>query len=396
VGANNELFDASLRHAIDLQRVTAGDIGKLNKTLDEAERELVARLRTGLSQDMTRARLSALLNDVRVLRKELFRKLQGQNTADMTQLSRAEANVTGVLLNKSLGLNLEFAAVSARTLQALVTEHPFSGGANAARTLEQWWIGLEAADARRIHDAIMMGMIQGETVDQMVARVRKTTALTRLNAAAVVRTAANHVSNASRMAFFEENSQLIRALRWVSTLDGRTTPVCMARDGHYSPLSGKSTKGVPRPWLSPLTARPPAHPACRSNQVAILDDVGLADMLPDRPYVADVRTGRRREIDFRADAKARVGATRWSQMSTKQIDSEIRAEKLSWSTQHIGQVPGKMNYDEWLRTQPHSFQNQVLGNGKAELFRKGLRLDRYVDRAGNELTLDQLIQLTGG
>jgi hypothetical protein len=55
-----------------------------------------------------------------------------------------------------------------------------------------------------------------------------------------------------------------------------------------------------------------------------------------------------------------------------------------------GQVPAEMNYDQWLRKQPVSFQNEVLGIKKGQLFRAGLKMDRFVDRQGNELNLSQL------
>jgi len=37
-----------------------------------------------------------------------------------------------------------------------------------------------------------------------------------------------------------------------------------------------------------------------------------------------------------------------------------------------------------------AFQNEVLGVAKGKAFRKGLRLEQFVDRRGAELTLVQL------
>lgn len=55
-----------------------------------------------------------------------------------------------------------------------------------------------------------------------------------------------------------------------------------------------------------------------------------------------------------------------------------------------GQVPESLRYGDWLRKQGAGFQDEVLGKGRAELFRGGLPIDRFTDRAGNELTLKQL------
>lgn len=54
-------------------------------------------------------------------------------------------------------------------------------------------------------------------------------------------------------------------------------------------------------------------------------------------------------------------------------------------------TPEADTYQGWLKKQPASVQDDILGRSKGKLFRKGgLDLDRFVDRAGKELTLDQL------
>jgi len=56
-----------------------------------------------------------------------------------------------------------------------------------------------------------------------------------------------------------------------------------------------------------------------------------------------------------------------------------------------GQVAGDQTYNEFLRKQDASFQDDVLGVTKARLFRKGeLPVDRFVDNKGREYTLDEL------
>jgi hypothetical protein len=48
-------------------------------------------------------------------------------------------------------------------------------------------------------------------------------------------------------------------------------------------------------------------------------------------------------------------------------------------------------YQTFLQRQPRWFQEDVLGRTKARLFREGnLPLDRFVDRAGNELSVAEL------
>jgi hypothetical protein len=108
--------------------------------------------------------------------------------------------------------------------------------------------------------------------------------------------------------------------------------------------------------------------------VAIFGDQFVA---PERPYVRDTRTGQRRQLDFRREAR-RTGR------SVKDVRQE-------WVDRNIGRVPAKTSYQQWLSRQPAAFQDQVLGRTKGALFRRGgVRIDQFTDRAGNELTLSQL------
>ena len=56
-----------------------------------------------------------------------------------------------------------------------------------------------------------------------------------------------------------------------------------------------------------------------------------------------------------------------------------------------GQVSADFTYGDWLKRQPIEVQDDILGVTKGRLFRKGgLSMGRFIDRKGQELTLDQL------
>ncbi len=395
MSANDDLFDATLRHQIGLRRLASSEVkailALLEKSDGELTRQIERRLRKSLAPISTH-RLKLILKDVRVLRGEVFKAMRSRSRSGLTDIAGAEQDFAKRTMEAIVPVEINFATVSAERLRAAVTTEPFAGGANAARTLQQWWGRTQAADQARIMGAIQLGSIQGETVDQMVSRVRVGTGMTRANAEAVVRTGINHVSNSAREKFFDANADVIQALRWTATLDGRTSAICRARDGHFTSTSSKITPDVPQPRLKPPGARPPAHPNCRSVMTAVLDSDGVAAKIPDRAFVRDVRTRRQQEVDFRADAKASLGKTRWTKMTRQQRNAAIRKRKQAWSKKTIGQVPADVNYDTWLRRQPTAFQNEVLGVRKAKAFRKGLKLDKFVDRKGQELTLVQLRQ----
>lgn len=387
--SNQIYFDSALRHQIGVRRFASGEARRVIQALNKADRELVIKIRERLARlgvrpgspttDFRTERFRALLRDVRDLRREVLQKINEESRGNLYGFARMEVDFEQRLLQNAIPFDLTFARVDAGQVRSIVTSRPFQG-----RHLREWYSSLEAADRAGLRQAIQQGLIQGESIDQIVRRIAGTRAngfrdgvlsTTRRQAEAITRTAVNHVSNRAREEVWKGNEDIILALRWTATLDGRTSAICRARDGALAPVGGKP---LPKdePALSPPDARPPAHVNCRSVMVAILDPEGVVG---DRPFITDTRGRGEREVDFRAQAKAQGRSV-----------SAVRAE---WARQNIGQVPAKTSYDAWLRTQSNSFQNDVLGRGKAELFREGLTLDRFVDRLGNELNLDQLAEL---
>ena len=55
-----------------------------------------------------------------------------------------------------------------------------------------------------------------------------------------------------------------------------------------------------------------------------------------------------------------------------------------------GQVAQTETYQSWLKKKPAAFQDEVLGQERAKLFRDGTPLDRFVDDSGHTYTIDEL------
>jgi hypothetical protein len=56
-----------------------------------------------------------------------------------------------------------------------------------------------------------------------------------------------------------------------------------------------------------------------------------------------------------------------------------------------GQVSKGLNYEDWLRSKPESFQKEALGVGKWKLWKKGkVGFTDLLDQSGNPLSLEQL------
>lgn len=383
--ANDEYKDASLRHQIGLRRYGSGLTKRVARLLEEADRELTAMLRERLQRfegkpvDFTSARWMALIDDIKAARAVAMKQYRQLSREELQTLGAMEGAREISLLTSAIPIEVSFAAVAIDQLRAIATSQPFQG-----RLLREWFQRLEAKDQAELKRVIQLGVTDGEPIDDIVRRVIGTRkkgytdgvlSATRRDAQAIVRTAVNHVSNTARNYVWEANSDIITARIWSSTLDGRTSAICRARDGKGTPTPGNTLPEGVLP-LKPVNAKPPAHINCRSVMIGYIDGIGLVGK---RPYVTDTRNRRRREIDFRKMAREQGRPIQ-----------DIRRE---WAAENIGRVPADTTYEDFLRRQPAAFQNEVLGVQKARWFREGkLSLSEYVDRNGNEFTIQEMLR----
>jgi len=373
--ANQRLFDRAVRHQVSLLRFSEGQAEQISALLAEGERELLEKISGAMAAGRDAGRLEAVLASVKEARAKVISAAGGQLAEQLQGLAEADEQWERQAIASSVPIQLNVAAVPLEQLRAAV-DAPING-----LPLAGWLDSIAASDAQRLQQAVSLSIVQGETVDDLVRRIRGTRAngysdgvlsVTRRNAEALARTAVSHASNQAREAVWDANSDIVRALRWTSTLDGRTSSVCQARDGHLAPVGG-SALDPGDVALNPPGARPPAHFNCRSLMVAVLDGVAIAG---DRPFVADARTRAAREKDFRREAKDR--------------GVPIQQVRSDWADAKVGRLPAKTTYGEWLGKQPKAFQDEILGAERAGLFRSGTPLERFVDQSGRRLTLDEL------
>lgn len=374
--ANEELLDATVRHQIVVLRFSDRMAADAARLLEASDRELVAMLQTELTE-FAEARLNAMLIEVRRLRAAAIQAVDADVRPNLDGLSQVEATWEVGAMGAAIPVELTLNTVAPATLRAVVAS-PING-----IPLQGWWDRLAASDAQRIEQQLRLGILQGETTDQIVRRIRGTKAagysdgvlaITKRDAETVVRTAANHVSTGARQATWDANADIISGVRWVSTLDGRTSAVCRSRDGEVYPID----KGP----------RPPAHPNCRSTVVPVLAG---EEIVGDRPTVRDARTRRKRELDFAEEARDEAGIKEWSRMSASERRAKVKAKRDAWADENIGSTPSNVTYQDWIKRQPAKFQDEVLGPTRARLFREGgVPLDKFVDASGKQYNLDQL------
>lgn len=371
--ANELIFDATVRHQIKLLRFADGEAAEAVEILKANEAELVAAIR---SYPEDSKKLEKMLADVRQIRRGLSGQLDESIRGDLEKLAEMEADWEVNALDQAVPISYAFEGATVMAIKGVVAS-PING-----TPLADWFGTMELNDIARCEQQVRLGFLAGETNDQIARRLLGTKAAdyadgafatTRREAMMIARTATNHISTGARQAVWEANSDVISGVRWVATLDGRTSPVCQDRDGEVYPINSGP--------------RPPAHPNCRSTVAPVL--IGEA-IIGTRSTITDKRTRAQREVDFRAEAKAEVGADKWKTMSVKQRNDAIRARRSKWAFENVGEVSSKVNYQEWLKGQSKEFQDDILGPTKGEMFRNGMTLDKFVDSKGKPYSVARL------
>lgn len=333
---NTVLRDKTIAHEIYLQRHYSGTVRQVMGLLSAAEKDMLDQLRSlDLDNSMSIAQIDARLESIRAIISQAY-TLAGQDlVAHMNDVAEYEQSWQIKTINNATPVVLDMTAVAPVTLFAAIESKPFQG-----KLLKEWVEKLDADSFSRVQDAVRIGLVEGQTYSDVVKRVSGTkalkyadgvTALNARHAQAIVSTAMAHATNTARDEFYQENDDLFSGLQWVSTLDSRTSPVCQSRDGKVYPLDS----GV----------RPPAHFRCRSAMVGVLKS--------------------------------------WESLGIKEPDGRTRSSMN-------GQVAQTETYQTWLAKQPREFQEEVLGKERAEMFRAGTPLDRFVDASGHSYTLEQL------
>jgi SPP1 gp7 family putative phage head morphogenesis protein len=375
---NQQAFDQTVRRKILLLRVAEHEADAVGLLLRRVQQDILDKITGALATGAGRARLESLLESVKRLMGAGFQQVREAVEPDLEKLASQEAAWEIAMLERVVPVQLDLATVRLESLIA-ASRSPING-----ITLDGWLNGIEAKAVQGFQQAIVLGNSQGETIPDLVTRIRGTKSAayqdgimgaTERDAQALIRTAVSHVSNESRELVWQQNPDLILCLRWTSTLDGRTTAICQSRDGKLAPVDGQGPipEEVDGDRLEPPGARPPAHFNCRSVMVPVVDPNGV---IGNRPYVRDTRLRDERESEFRAEARKRGVPIQ-----------EVRAE---WAKQRVGTVPAKQTYGQWLRAQSAEFQDEVLGPTRGKLFRDGASLDGFVDVTGKRLTLEQL------
>lgn len=323
--------------SIDLFRLNVTERKKAVLLLEKMRKELNAKLASDDITTIGKRRLNELLKESTAIIDEYYSKINTGLSGVLSGLSDHEAEFTSRIF---IDAGLSAKVPSQVVMSALVSDLLIQGAPSSA-----WWARQSETTRFNFAQQVRQGIAQGETNQKIIGRVKGFMVARQKDAAALVQTSIQTVANNARMATFKANSGLITAVKQLSTLDGHTSDVCVAYSGGEWTLDGKPINGTTLPFNS----GPPRHFNCRSVLVPITK-------------------------------------------SFKELGVDIPEPPEGTRASDQGQIPANTTFSEFLDNKSKAYQDDLLGKGRAELWRAGkITLRDLLDQNGRPLTLKELI-----
>lgn len=352
ISVNEQLLDSAIRHAHAIERFKSGEVRRILKFLNEqVYPDLLAKLEAQLKRVRSRGwraseRRLKQLEDMFVALDGILREGMGEAyrslASELYSFSKIDAAWQARVVERAVGsqvagmIGVDFVTPPPQLLRSIVVSRPFQG-----KHLREHFATMTRNVREGYRSAVRIGMAQGESVDTIARRVAGSQGFkggqvipkARREMRATVRTAVNHVSTHAREETYQANDDVIKSVQYVATLDARTTDICASLDGKEFNIG----EGP----------RPPMHHQCRSTTVPVTK-------------------------------------------SWKELGIDLKEAPPGTRASMNGQVPAETTYGSWLKRQPASVQNEVLGAGRAKLFRDGMPIEKFVDSEYRSIPLAEL------
>lgn len=307
--------------------------------------DLDADIQAKLSGDLTtfqKARVDQMVRELQQTAQQLINEYSGEVRGEMPRLAQQEAAYAVAAVNGTVGVDL-VRILPTTTLATLAdTQAVLMQGA----TIGEWFNRTSGDTQFRIASAVRLGLAQGETTKQVAARLRGVVEVSKDNLLATTITAIQTVTGKVHEETWLANADFIDAVQQLSTLDSRTSEICMAYSGKVWSLPDFKPRGHGLPYGGGV----PRHFRCRSRIVPLVKKASEIG-----------------GIDFGPSTRASMD----------------------------GQVAADLSFDAWLKARPRGFVEEMLGEGRAQLFLDGkiTLTDLISPKTLKPRTLDQLRRL---
>lgn len=371
MAASDKALDLIIEQSVDLDRLSHTFKNKAFKLLETLEKDILKEIRTlRNASDFKKQRLNTLLKRIKTTMGKQYEVITAEHKVNMAEVAKIEAISTARAINTAIGASVIDLKWSQEFIETIVDGTLIFDAEQDVLWRQQYNTAFNRLNDKvkqTVFEEMQKGLLSGATTDQIVKKIKGTKGarykngelfIKKRNAETLILTGASAVANKAAMHVYRSNDDIIKELVWISVLDRRTTEICRAHSGLHYQLDG-----TPIGHSVPFGGGPPAHYRCRSRTAPVFEEY------------------------------SKVDDTRFKQSLKKQgfSDEEIRGAKANMQASMDGQSPREMNYEQWLRTKSPSFQREIMGVGKWQLWKAGkLKMTDLLDNSGNPLSLEKL------
>lgn len=357
---DDNLENLLLAWQVELSRFTVTERRRVLRILRALYNDILNELRnidpTSSKRHSVRVRrLGFLLEAIAEMLGPAYVEIASGNLAFNTDVARFGRVAIGGGMNAAIGVDIMSISLNEQTLRAIARGTMFEN-----RTTGEWWRNQERSYRVALETELRNGVLRGETVQELTRRVRSVSQLNTRQSESIVRSAAVAVNNQSTIAMYRDNDDIVKGIRWLSTLDSRTTLICRGlSDKRWRFPENRRQGSTQYAEYIPVGHNkrfpgPTAHWACRSTQQSWLKPLNQL-------------TGDTRE-DIPDSTRAAFGTT----------------------------VPSSTTQDQWLNRLSRSEQLEILGRSRWELWNAGkLTTTQLTDQFNRPLTVSELEQRYG-
>ena len=342
---NEQYLNQTIRRIVYLESLKQSEINKLTPHIKAIDKLIKEQL---LDDELTEMTIKSFNGVVTEIKQGVQAELAAYT--DSVKVTLVEA-ATDSYLYEAKSIDAAFdgfklasgikIAEKAKVLEKLVTKTPLAVKGSEGKTVTDLFNELANNESNKYINHIKLARYEGKTNQQIVQMIRGTRKngykdglmeVTSRQAKTIVRTTVQHAAMQGKAEFANDNADIIKGEKWLSTLDGRTSSQCRSLDQTIFELG----KGP----------RPPLHHNCRSTVLIVLKD----------------------EYAGRGNINKRASK-----------DGLVENE----------------GYYSWLNKQPKEFQDDVLGETRGQLLRSGgLSADKFaalqLDKNFKPLTLAEM------
>lgn len=340
MSSNMAVEDALIRHQIYLIRAAGSTSEKVKSLVNELYEYTDNKLSVAKTE-FTISNLTQLRSDLLILNSRIdIAEIVNQ---DLSELTQNEVDHLETLLTNTTSADI--IKTSPEVLFNTINENNMVlsnyNGTKQVLNINEAVNSFSENAPRQISTILNFGISSGESIQSMRYSIKKLSEKSNREIDALIRTTTNHVMSEARSQVYKANQQYLEGEEYVATLDNRTTIICGVLDGQIFDVGAGP--------------QPPLHWNCRSIRAPkIKSEFGLDGLVGDRGYVTTDKDGK-----------------------------IVR-----------GITTGNTKYESWLKRQPASFQYDVLGIERAELFRSGkLSLNGFLDANYGVIPIKKLKEL---